>query len=154
MTAYHVMRTFHTGLCVEDLDWSIGFFRDVLGFELLDKAPRDSRNQSFITGVSGADVIIAYMDCPGHSLELMQYTGPVGKESFYPRMVDVGHFHLSYVVDNVEEIVTACLEYDPRIRTLAPKPMEVDRGPNRGNKIQFVVLPDGVHIEFTTQKTH
>ena len=23
--------------------------------------------------------------------------------------------------------------------------------PNKGNKIQFVVLPDGVHLEFTTR---
>lgn len=152
MTAYNVMRTFHTGLCVEDLDWSIGFFKDVLGFELLDKAPRDTRNQSLITGVSGAEVVIAYMDCPGHSLELMQYTGPSGRKSFYPRMVDMGHFHLSYVVNDVEAVVSACLAYDKRIRSLATGPFEVDQGPNRGNKIQFVVLPDGVHIEFTTQQ--
>ena len=31
------------------------------------------------------------------------------------------------------------------------RPRMVDQGPNKGNKIQFVVLPDGVHIEFTTR---
>ena len=39
--------------------------------------------------------------------------------------------------------------------TIASEPvaasMEVDQGPNKGNKIQFVVLPDGVHLEFTTR---
>ena len=66
-------------------------------------------------------------------------------------MVDQGHFHLSFVVDDVEAVVAACKKYDRRIRTLSPDVMVVDQGPNKGNKIQFVVLPDGVHIEFTTR---
>jgi catechol 2,3-dioxygenase-like lactoylglutathione lyase family enzyme len=124
MTACTIKRTFHTGFCVGDLDWTIGFFQQVLGFTLIDKAPRDSRNQSFVTGVPGAQVMIAYMDGAGHSLD---------------------------VVDDVDEVVAACRRYDDRIRTLSPRPLEVDQGPNKGNKIQFVVLPDGVHIEFTTR---
>ena len=140
--SYTIKRTFHTGFCVGDLDWTIGFFQQVLGFKLVNKAPRDPRNQSFLTGVPVAQVMVAYMDCAGHSLELQDYR---------PRMVDVGHFHLSYVVDDVAAVVSACKKYDARIRTLSPDLMVVDQGPNKGNKIQFVVLPDGVHIEFTTR---
>lgn len=151
MSGYTIKRTFHTGFCVGDLDWTIGFFQQVLGFKLLDKAPRDSRNQSFITGVPGAQVMIAYMDCAGHPLELQEYSGPADRQGYRPRMVDMGHFHLSYVVDDVDAVVAACKKYDQRIRTLSPHPLEVDQGPNKGNKIQFVVLPDGVHLEFTTR---
>ena len=151
MTSYTIKRTFHTGLCVGNLDWSIDFFQQVLGFKLVDKAPRDTRNQSFITGVEGAQVMIAYMDCAGHSLELMEYSGPDDRQHYRPRMVDMGHFHLSYVVDDVDAVVAACRAYDSRIRTLSPTPMEVDQGPNKGNKIQFVMLPDGLHVEFTTR---
>jgi catechol 2,3-dioxygenase-like lactoylglutathione lyase family enzyme len=151
MAGYTIKRAFHTGFCVGDLDWTIGFFQNVLGFTLIDKAPRDPRNQSFVSGVPGAHVMIAYMDCAGHSLELQEYSGPADRQGYRPRMVDIGHFHLSYVVDDVEAVVAACKKYDPRIRTLSPQPLEVDQGPNRGNKIQFVVLPDGVHLEFTTR---
>jgi catechol 2,3-dioxygenase-like lactoylglutathione lyase family enzyme len=151
MTDYTIRRTFHTGFCVGDLDWTIGFFQKVLGFTLLDKAPRDPRNQSFVTGVPGAQVMIAYMDGAGHPLELQEYSGPEDRQKHRPRMVDVGHFHLSYVVDDVDAVVAACRRYDDRIRTLSPRPLEVDQGPNKGNKIQFVVLPDGIHIEFTTR---
>jgi hypothetical protein len=66
-------------------------------------------------------------------------------------MVDMGHFHLSYVVDDVDAVVAACKKYDNRIRAVSLNPLEVDQGPNKGNKIQFVVLPDGVHLEFTTR---
>jgi catechol 2,3-dioxygenase-like lactoylglutathione lyase family enzyme len=151
MPDYNIKRTFHTGFCVADLDWTIGFFQQVLGFRLIDKAPRDSRNQSFVTGVPGAQVMIAYMDGAGHSLELQEYSAPEDRQAYRPRMVDMGHFHLSYVVDDVDAVVAACKKYDDRIRTLSPSPLVVDQGPNKGNKIQFVVLPDGVHIEFTTR---
>jgi hypothetical protein len=70
----------------------------VLGFKLIDKAPRDPGNQSFLTGVPGALVMIAYMDCAGHSLELQDYGGPADRQEYRPRMVDMGHFHLSFVV--------------------------------------------------------
>jgi catechol 2,3-dioxygenase-like lactoylglutathione lyase family enzyme len=151
MSDYQIKRTFHTGFCVGDLDWSIGFFQQVLGFTVIDKAPRDTKNQSFVTGVSGAQVMIAYMEGAGHSLELQDYSGPADRQVYRPRMVDMGHFHLSYVVDDVDAVVAACKKYDSRIQTLSPNPMEVDQGPNKGNKIQFVVLPDGMHIEFTTR---
>lgn len=151
MADYTVKRTFHTGLTVADLDWTIGFFQQVLGFELMDKAPRDPKNQSFITGVPGAEVMIAYMQCPGHQLEIFQYSGPEGRATHRPRMVDVGHYHVSFVVDDVEAVVAACKSHDSRIRALSETPLVVDQGPNKGNSIQFVVLPDGVHIEFTTR---
>jgi len=151
MSGYTIKRTFHTGFCVGDLDWTIGFFQQVLGFKLIDKAPRDSKNQSIITGVPGAQVMIAYMDCAGHLLELFEYSGPADRQEYRPRMVDMGHFHLSYVVDDVDAVVAACKKYDNRIRAVSLNPLEVDQGPNKGNKIQFVVLPDGVHLEFTTR---
>jgi catechol 2,3-dioxygenase-like lactoylglutathione lyase family enzyme len=144
--SYTIKRTFHTGFCVGDLDWTIGFFQQVLGFTLVDKAPRDPKN-----GVAGAQVMVAYMDCAGHSVELQDYSGPADRKEYRPRMVDQGHFHLSFVVDDVDAVVAACKKYDPRIRALSPHPMEVDQGPNKGNKIQFIVLPDGVHLEFTTR---
>ena len=31
----------HTGMIVTDLDRAIGFFRDLLGFEVISRAPRD-----------------------------------------------------------------------------------------------------------------
>ena len=149
--SYTIKRTFHTGFCVGDLDWTIGFFQQVLGFKLVNKAPRDPRNQSFLTGVPVAQVMVAYMDCAGHSLELQDYSGSANRQEYRPRMVDQGHFHLSFVVDDVDAVVAACKKYDNRIRTLSPHSMVVDQGPNKGNTIQFVVLPDGVHLEFTTR---
>ncbi|MEI7672039.1 MAG: VOC family protein, partial [Deltaproteobacteria bacterium] len=103
--SFTIKRTFHTGFCVADLDWTIAFFQQVLGFKLIDKAPRDPANQSFITGAQGAQVMIAYMDCAGHSLELQDYSSPADRQHYRPRMVDMGHFHVSFVVDDVDAVV-------------------------------------------------
>jgi hypothetical protein len=94
--SYTIKRTFHTGFCVGNLDWTIGFFQQMLGFKLIDKVPRDPRNQSFLTGVPDTQVMVAYMDCAGHSLELQDYSGPADRQEYRPRMVDMGHFHISF----------------------------------------------------------
>jgi catechol 2,3-dioxygenase-like lactoylglutathione lyase family enzyme len=152
MGNFSVRRAFHTGITVGDLDWSIGYFCSVLGYELLDKAPRDPKNQSFVSGVPGAQVTIAYIRGHGHELELLEFGGPDDRTAYRPRMVDVGHFHVCLVVDDVEAAVAASLAHDPRVKTVSPRPLVVDQGPNKGNSIQFVCLPDGLHIEFTTRR--
>ena len=151
MASVKVKRVFHTGICVADLDWSVDFFCGVLGFELLDRAPRQPENQSFVTGCPGADVEIAYVQGPGHALELLCYSGPEDRRQYKPRMVDVGSVHLCLVVDDVEAAASACQAFDSGITTLSPRPLVVDAGPNKGNRIIFMQLPDGVTIEFTTR---
>ena len=79
MAGFTVLRTNHTSFTVSDLDRSIGFFRDCLGFELLSKAPRDPAKIQEITGVSGADIMVAYcLGNLGRHLPLDAYPGLVG----------------------------------------------------------------------------
>jgi catechol 2,3-dioxygenase-like lactoylglutathione lyase family enzyme len=152
MSKVNVKRVFHTGICVEDLDWSVGYFCGVLGFELMDRSPREPKNQSFVTGCPGAEVEIAYVKGPDHRLELLCYSAPDDRKTYTPRMIDVGSVHLCLVVDDVMQAAAASQAYDKRITTLSPEPLTVDNGPNKGNQIIFVKLPDGCMIEFTTRK--
>jgi len=39
--SYRVLGTNHTSFTVSSLDRAIGFFRDCLGFRVLNRAPRD-----------------------------------------------------------------------------------------------------------------
>ena len=55
MSELRVFGTNHTSFTVSNLDRSLGFFRDCLGFELISQAPRDPALVSRITGVEGAD---------------------------------------------------------------------------------------------------
>ena len=48
--SYRVLGTNHTSFTVSSLDRAIGFFRDCLGFQVLNRAPRDPAIVSRITG--------------------------------------------------------------------------------------------------------
>ncbi len=41
MGTFKVLRTNHTSFTVSDLDRSVAFFTEALGFELMSRAPRD-----------------------------------------------------------------------------------------------------------------
>ena len=143
---------YHTGFVVKDLNWTTTFLKKILGFELLDISPRDPENQEFVTGVKGIQVIIAYMKCGDQLFEISQYSGDIELYHHTPRMVDIGHYHLCLMVDDVPAAVKSCLDYDSRITTLSPDPLVVDSGPNRGNMVIMIVLPDGMMIEFTNTR--
>ena len=152
MEPIEVKKYYHTGIVVADVDWTVSFLRDVLGFELLDKSPREPKNQEFVTGVKDIEVLIAYMRIHDQLFEISQYGGRAELKHFRPRMVDVGHYHLCLMVDDVELAVKKCLAYDARITTLSPTPLVVDSGPNKGNMVIVVALPDGMMIEFTNTR--
>ena len=152
MSNFTVIGYYHTGVCVADVDWTVGFFQNVLGFEFLDKSPRDPENQAFVTGVKDIEVSIAYMKCRDQLFEFMEYGGTAKLSHYRPRMVDAGHFHFCLMVDDVDAAVESCKSYDDRITTLSPTPLVVDSGPNKGNKVILVVLPDGMMIEFTNAR--
>ena len=51
MAAFALRGFNHTGVIVTDLDRAIGFFRDLLGFEVLSRAPRDPALIGRMTGL-------------------------------------------------------------------------------------------------------
>jgi catechol 2,3-dioxygenase-like lactoylglutathione lyase family enzyme len=147
MQDFSVIQTVHMGMVVGDLKWTVPFLQDVFGFKLIDTSPRDIKKQSFITGVDGAQATISYMQSPGLLLEVVEYSNPPGRIHHRPEMVEVGHFHICLLVDDVNAVIQACKAYDKRISFLSPSPMEVDSGPNKGNKVIVMRLPDGVMLE-------
>ncbi len=107
MSDFHVLSTNHTSFTVSNLDRSIAFFTEVLGFELLNRAPRDPKLIEVITGVPGADIEVAYIQGPGHRLELIQYHAPAERRQVESRPCDTGFAHVAYDVDDAAAAVAA-----------------------------------------------
>ena len=61
MSDFQILATNHTSFTVSDLDRTVAYFRDALGFEVTSKAPRDPKKVAEITGIEGAQVMIAYV---------------------------------------------------------------------------------------------
>jgi catechol 2,3-dioxygenase-like lactoylglutathione lyase family enzyme len=145
MPGFKVLATNHTSFTVSDLNRSLAFFRDGLGFEVTSVAPRDPALIQAITGVDGATLNIAYVRGPGHSLELIQYDSPADKGQVIARPCDTGFAHLAYDVDDIDAAIATAADYDVRP---VGKVMVIDKGPNAGGRVCYLRDPDGVTIEF------
>lgn len=145
MRTFRVMGTNHTSFTVSSLDRTIALFRDGLGFDLVSRAPRDPGLVSRITGVAGAQVEIAFLRGPGHTVELIEYKAPAGRGRVEARPCDAGFAHLALNVDNVDAAVEAVAGLG--LKPVSP-PVTIDQGPNRGRKVVYLRDQDGVTIEF------
>ena len=142
---FRVLGTNHTSFTVSNVDRTVAFLRECLGFELVSKAPRDPKLVSRITGVEGADMMIAYLKAPGHTLELIEYRAPAKKGAVNARPCDTGFAHVAFNVDDAVAAVAAVERYG--VKPIAP-PVTIDQGPNKGRKVVYVRDWDGVTIEF------
>ena len=135
----------HTSFTVSDIDRTIGFFRDGLGFSVTSKARRNVKIIEQVTGVDGADIIVAFVAAPGHSIELIQYIAPADRGRVEARPCDTGFAHIAFDVDDVDAAVAAAVRFD--VRPINP-PTRIDQGPNKGRQVVYLRDPDGVTIEF------
>jgi predicted enzyme related to lactoylglutathione lyase len=74
---FRIISADHTGITVSNLERSLEFWRDVLGFELSHTAHQTGAMAKEITGVAGAELKLAVLKAPnGHKIELLEYLAP------------------------------------------------------------------------------
>lgn len=144
MAAHRVLRTNHTSFTVSDLKRTLGYFREVLGFEVTSVAPREPGFIQAVTGVEGAGVLIGYVRGPDHSVELIEYTGPQDRGAVRPRPCDVGFAHLAYDVEGMDAMCQAFAAHG--VYPIAP-PVPITGGPNAGKQAIYLRDWDGLTIE-------
>ena len=135
----------HTGVIVTDLDRAIGFFRDLLGFEVLSRAPRDPALIGRMTGLPAPRIEIAYLQGPGHRVELIRYATNGIRRVEQPRVYDDGAAHIALDVDDVDAAVAAAAEHG-----VLPvgEIITIDDGPNKGRKVVYLQSAYGLSLEF------
>ena len=139
------MTTDHTGFTVSNIERSLVFWRDVLGFELSHRAHHTGDLASEVTGVPGAEISIAVLKGYRHKIELLEYHAPPDRKRVYLRPCDVGSMHVALLVDNLEAVLSAIVESGWKT---AGKPQTLKSGPNAGKRVIYVRDPDGTTIEF------
>jgi len=134
----------HTSFTVSDLDRSIAFYRDLLGMELISLAGRDPAFVEKVTGIPGANLKVAYLQAPGHRLELIQYFSPPGKK-LELQTNNVGCAHLAFNVDDLPKMYAEMKAKGVHFKSA---PQEVSAGPNKGTLTVYFTDPDGITLEF------
>jgi glyoxylase I family protein len=140
-----ISKVSHIGVCVSDLERSLRFYCDVLGFERsatmadvhVEGEPSDS-----LLKLRGVDLHAVYIERDGFRLELLHYASPASPARAPQRtMNDLGFTHLSVQVPDVK----AALE---KLEALG---IEIDRGTviefSGLTVAAFVRDPDGLGIE-------
>ena len=145
MSNFKVLATNHTSFTVSNLDRFLSFLCDGLGFNLLNRSPRDPKRIEEITGIKDAENEVAYVQGPGHRLELIEYSSPADRKVVDCRPCDPGYAHLAYDVDNLAAAMATAKEYT---FVKMSNPVTVDNGPNKGNRIVYMRDIDGITIEF------
>src|SRR6478672_214332 len=97
-----ILRADHTGITVSNLEASLAFWRDVLGFEVSHAAHQEGELAQEITGVKGAEIKLVVLEAPGgHKIELLEYLAPADRKRAHLRPCDVGSLHVALLVDDL-----------------------------------------------------
>src|SRR6266705_5238416 len=135
----------HTGVTVSNLERSLAFWRDVLGFELSHTAHQKGELAQEITGVKGAEIKLAVLKAPGgHKIELLEYLAPADRKRANLQPCDVGSVHVALVVDDLDAVLNTIAASGWKA---AGKPQTLTTGPNAGKRVVYVRDPDGTTIE-------
>ena len=145
--SFRIVGADHTGITVSNLEQSLAFWRDLLGFELSHTAHQTGEMAREITGVAGAELKLAVLKAPGgHKIELLEYLTPMDrKKQVDLRPCGVGHVHVALLVDNLDAILQGIAASGWKA---AGKPQTLKTGPNAGKRVIYVRDPDGTTIEF------
>ena len=145
-TVFRIIVADHTGITVSNLERSLAFWRDVLGFELSHTAHQKGELAQEITGVEGAEIKLAVLKAPGgHKIELLEYLAPADRKRANLRPCDVGSVHVALLVDDLDAVLAQIAASGWKA---AGKPQTLKTGPNAGKRVVYVRDPDGTTIEF------
>jgi glyoxylase I family protein len=146
-TTFRIVAADHTGITVSNLERSLAFWRDVLGFDFSHSAHQKGEMAQQITGVKGAELKLAVVKSPkGHKIELLEYLAPTHrKKDVDLKPCDVAHAHVAFVVENLEPLLEKIAASGWKA---AGEPQMLINGPNAGKRVVYVRDPDGTTIEF------
>ena len=144
--SFRIVSADHTGITVSNLERSLAFWRDVLGFEFSHTAHQTGELAQEITGVEGAEIKLAVLKTAGgHKIELLEYLAPADRKRGNLRPCDVGSVHVALLVEDLDAVLAQIAASGWEA---AGKSQTLKAGPNAGKRVVYVRDPDGTTIEF------
>jgi catechol 2,3-dioxygenase-like lactoylglutathione lyase family enzyme len=136
----------HTGIIVKDLDSSLTFYRDILGFKIFKRMDEEG---TFIDGILGLNKVLVTtikMIIPDteYMIELLYYHSHKSKEQI--RAVnDIGIGHIAITVTNIDFLYKKLLENNMEFIS---EPITSDDNMAR---VVFCRAPEGTYIELVQE---
>jgi len=140
----------HFSFTVSDMDRSVSFYRDVLGFELVHRQEQANAYTRRLVGYPDAHLRIAQFAVPGqprgissHDLELVEYVAPRGTRGDI-EICNPGAAHLAFAVDDIHPRYERMAAVG--IRFFSP-PNLITAGINEGGYTCYFHDPDQIVLE-------
>lgn len=147
----------HFSFTVADIDRSIAFYRDLLGFTLVKTQEQANEYTSRLVGYPNAHLKVAQFALPGqprgissHDLELVEYVHPRGDRGD-TNICNPGAAHLAMTVDDIhayyERLSMAGVPF------VSP-PNAITSGVNAGGFTCYFRDPDSIVLELVQPPVH
>ncbi len=130
----------HSSFTVSDLEQSIRFYRDVIGFKVDTAVEVQGQAIQQVTGFPDAHLKVAHLFLGDFRLELIQYLSPAGK-AFDLATCNVGSGHIGFNTDDVDRTYRELQAMGVRF-----KGTPVAAAPGRP-KVAYFLDPDGITLE-------
>jgi catechol 2,3-dioxygenase-like lactoylglutathione lyase family enzyme len=133
----------HVGICVSDLERSVAFYCDVLGFtEVASRLHITDVGSANLLDFPTTDLELAYLERDGIRIELLWYRDPQCDRSEGRRPMNlVGLTHLSFRVGDFDGL---CARIEANGGTVLPATTARFGNDNRG---VMTLDPDGIRVE-------
>lgn len=130
----------HIGICVSDLERSLRFYCDGLGFSKEERHDIGNEFAATLEVEPDVELVSQFIRKEGMAIELLHYRSPVATGTPSASRGQLGLTHLSFIVPDVDtvaaDLVAAGGTVVDSTRTKAP---DID--------LVFLADPDGVRIE-------
>jgi catechol 2,3-dioxygenase-like lactoylglutathione lyase family enzyme len=133
----------HIGICVSDIERSLRFYRDALGFAYVSELEVAGEPSDSLLRLRGVRLRAVYLERDGVRIELLHYAAPPRQPAPRARVMnDLGLTHLSFRVSDLEGTLET-------LRAAGATILDdtVVRVPGIGALAAFLTDPDGVLIE-------
>lgn len=98
-----ILRLTHVGICVADLERSLRFYRDGLGFRLRSRFETAGEPTATLLRIADVDLEAVYLERDGTRIELLHYRAPGHLPGEADRPLNrAGLTHLSLRVDDLD----------------------------------------------------
>ena len=138
-----VQRLSHIGICVSDLERSVAFYREALGFRELSRLEVSGPESEQLLALDKVALRAVYLERDGTRIELLRFDAPGETGGPGPRPVNqLGLTHLSFRVESLDDTTAVALAngglvlWESRINN-----------PKYRTAAVFVTDPDGLRIE-------
>jgi len=133
----------HLGICVRDLERSLQFWQEAMGFERKGDLRVGGEPSATLLGLPEVDLQAVYLERDGLRIELLHYPTPGSRGEGEVRAMNLlGLTHFSFRVEDLEESLG-------RVRKCGGRVLEETRirNPDFGAEVVFVTDPDGTRLE-------